>query len=58
MEKKTMSIPKITKQEYTAELKELVVERVQSGEALSRVARELGLVEQKLRNWVKGRQER
>jgi transposase len=41
------------KQEYTAEFKELAVKRVKSGEALSRVARELGLVEQTLRNWVK-----
>lgn len=44
---------KIPKQEYTAEFKELAVKRVRSGEALSRVARELGLVEQTLRNWVK-----
>jgi transposase len=44
---------KIPKQEYTAEFKALAVKRVESGEALSRVARELGLVEQTLRNWVK-----
>lgn len=44
---------KIPKQEYTAEFKELAVKRVKSGEALSQVARELGLVEQTLRNWVK-----
>jgi transposase len=44
---------KIPKQEYTAEFKDLAVKRVKSGEALSRVARELGLVEQTLRNWVK-----
>jgi transposase len=44
---------KIPKQEYTAEFKELAVKRVKSGEALSKVARELGLVEQTLRNWVK-----
>lgn len=44
---------KIPKQEYTAEFKGLAVKRVKSGEALARVARELGLVEQTLRNWVK-----
>lgn len=44
---------KIPKQEYTVEFKELAVKRVKSGEALARVARELGLVEQTLRNWVK-----
>jgi transposase-like protein len=41
------------KQEYTAEFKALAVKRVKAGEALSRVARELGLVEQTLRNWAK-----
>jgi transposase len=44
---------KIPKQEYTAEFKELAVKRVKSGEALAKVGRELGLVEQTLRNWVK-----
>lgn len=43
---------KIPKQEYTAEFKELAVERVKS-EAVAKVARDLGLVEQTLRNWVK-----
>ncbi len=44
---------KIPKQEYTAEFKELSVKRVKSGEAISAAAKELGLVEQTLRNWVK-----
>jgi transposase len=44
---------KIPKQEYTAEFKELVVKRVGAGQGVGAVARELGLVEQTLRNWVK-----
>lgn len=44
---------KIPKQEYTAEFKALSVKRVQGGEGIAKVARELGLVEQTLRNWVK-----
>jgi transposase len=44
---------KIPKQEYTAEFKELAVKRVEGGEGIAKVARELGLVEQTLRNWVK-----
>ena len=44
---------KIPKQEYTAEFKELAVKRVNSGQALAAVAKDLGLVEQTLRNWVK-----
>ena len=44
---------KIPKQEYTAEFKELAVKRVNAGQGISAVARELGLVEQTLRNWVK-----
>jgi transposase len=44
---------KIPKQEYTTAFKELAVKRVQSGEGIAQVARELGLVEQTLRNWVK-----
>ena len=43
----------IPKQEYTTEFKELAVKRVQGGEGIATVARELGLVEQTLRNWVK-----
>ena|SRR6266496_3111269 len=44
---------KIPKQEYTVEFKELAVKRVKSGETVGAVARDLGLVEQTLRNWVK-----
>ncbi len=44
---------KIPKQEYTPEFKELSVNRVKSGQSISTVAKELGLVEQTLRNWVK-----
>lgn len=44
---------KIPKQEYTAEFKELAVKRVNAGQALAAVAKDLGLVEQTLRNWVK-----
>ena len=44
---------KIPKQEYTAEFKELAVKRVRSGQGIALVARELGLVEQTLHNWVK-----
>jgi len=44
---------KIPKQEYTAELKELAVKRVKEGQSAGAAAKELGLVEQTLRNWVK-----
>jgi len=44
---------KIPKQEYTAEFKELAVKRVRDGQAVGAVAKELGLIEQTLRNWVK-----
>jgi transposase len=44
---------KIPRQEYTAEFKELVVKRVKDGQGVGPVARDLGLVEQTLRNWVK-----
>jgi transposase len=49
-ERKTMKIPK---QEYTAEFKELAVRRVKEGQTAGVVAKELGLIEQTLRNWVK-----
>jgi transposase len=48
-----MKMFKIPKQAYTAEFKELAVKRVESGEGIAKAARELGLVEQTLRNWVK-----
>jgi len=44
---------KIPKQEYTPEFRELAVKRVKSGQNIGAVARELGLVDQTLRNWVK-----
>jgi transposase len=44
---------KIPKQEYTAEFKELAVKRANSGQGIAAVAKDLGLVEQTLRNWVK-----
>ena len=44
---------KIPKQEYIAEFKELAVKRVQGGHGVGPVARELGLVEQTLRDTVK-----
>jgi len=46
-------LKKIPKQEYTAEFKELLVKRVKAGQRVGTVARELGLIEQTLRNWVK-----
>ena len=44
---------KIPKQAYTLEFKELAVKRVKGGQSIGAVARELGVVEQTLRNWVK-----
>jgi transposase len=44
---------KISKREYTAEFKELAVKRVKAGQSAGAVAKDLGLIEQTLRNWVK-----
>jgi transposase len=44
---------KIPKQQYTTEFKELAVTRVREGHSVGAVAKELGLIEQTLRNWVK-----
>ena len=44
---------KIPKQEYTGEFKELAVKRVKGGQSVGAVAKDLGLIEQTLRNWVK-----
>jgi transposase len=44
---------KIPKPEYTAEFKKLAVERVNAGQKFGAVAKDLGLNEQTLRNWVK-----
>jgi transposase len=45
-------VKKIPKQEYTAEFKEQAVKRAKEVGA-GAAARELGLIEQTLRNWVK-----
>lgn len=44
---------KIPKQEYTVKFKEQAVKRVKDGKTVSAAAKEMGLVEQTLRNWVK-----
>ena len=44
---------RLPKQEYTAEFRELAVQRVKGGQSNGVVARELGLGDQTLRNWVK-----
>jgi transposase len=44
---------KIPKREYTTEFKELAVKRVKDGQSAGAVAKDLGLIEQTLRNWVK-----
>ena len=44
---------KIPRREYTAEFKMQAVKRVNSGQGIAAAARELGVVEQTLRNWVK-----
>ena len=44
---------KIPKQAYIAAFKELAVTRVKDGMTAGAAAKELGLIEQPLRNWVK-----
>lgn len=44
---------KIPKQAYTVEFKAGAVQRVKDGQAVSAVARELGMSDQTLRNWIK-----
>ena len=44
---------KIPKQEYTTEFRELAVKRVKDGQGIAAVARDLGVIDQTLRNWVK-----
>lgn len=44
---------KISRSSYTAEFKELAVKRVKAGELIPATAKELGLSDQTLRNWVK-----
>ncbi|MBK1710734.1 hypothetical protein CKO17_16980 [Marichromatium gracile] len=47
------TMQKIPKRVYTLEFKEQAVKRVQSGRSITSVAREMGLVEQTVRNWVR-----
>jgi transposase len=47
------SLMKIPKQAYTAEFRGLAVKRVKSGQSFGVTAKELGVNEQSLRNWVK-----
>lgn len=44
---------KIPKQEFNAEFRKMAVKRVRVGLSVGAAAKELGLVEQTLRNWVK-----
>ena len=48
---------KIPKQAYTTEFKELVVKRINDGQSVSVVCKELGLSDQTVRNWVKAKAE-
>jgi transposase len=48
---------KLPKQEYTTEFKEQAVAQVTGGRKISAVAKELGMSEQTLRNWVKAAKE-
>jgi transposase len=48
-----MVLSRIPKQAFTAEFKELAVTRVNAGQSVASLARELGIIEQTLRNWVK-----
>lgn len=43
---------KIPRQSYMLEFKELAVKRINEGQSIATVARELGVIEQTLRNWV------
>ncbi len=47
---------KVPKQVYTTEFKLAAVQRVKDGQGFAVVARELGMSEQTLRNWVKAEQ--
>lgn len=44
---------KIPKQAFTTEFKELAVKRVKDGQTAGAVAKDLGMNEQTLRNWMK-----
>jgi transposase len=43
---------KIPKQAYTTEFKELAIKRVADGQTIPTAAKELGLSDQTLRNWI------
>lgn len=47
---------KVPRQAYTAEFRAAAVQRFKDGQGISAVARELGVSEQTLRNWVKAEQ--
>lgn len=44
---------KLPKQAFTTEFKELAVERVNKGQSVPAAAKDLGISDQTLRNWVK-----
>jgi len=44
---------KISRSAYTAEFKELAVKRIQAGASIPATAKELGINDQTLRNWLK-----
>ena len=48
---------KIPRREYKREFKTQAVKRVNSGQGIAATARELGVVEQTLRNWMKAAKE-
>lgn len=48
---------KLPKQEYTTEFKKQAVAQVNGGRGIAAIARELGMSEQTLRNWVKAAKE-
>ena len=46
-------VKKLPKPSYTAEFRELAVQRVKAGNTFATVAKELAVNQQSLRNWVK-----
>ena len=48
---------KSTRAQYTLEFKQEAVQLVESGQSIAAAARSLGVVEQTLSNWVKGKRE-